>query len=136
MIWCVDPGAVETGVAGWDGNEHNAVWEQFANPLEVWYSLTELMRLSDTLLVEDYTHGGAFTVEAKRTIEVLGFIRLTAKYHGYTVVVRGKDRRLSGQGPAARVMGDSIAALKKDPKRKDAFSALSHCMTYYREVNG
>lgn len=134
MIWCVDPGAVETGVAGWDGSE--AIWEQHANPLEVWSALEELMHTDDTLLVEDYTHGGAFTVEAKRTLEVLGFIRLTAEYHGFTVVVRGKDRRLSGQGPAARLMGDSIAALKKDPRRKDAFSALSHCMTYYREVNG
>lgn len=134
MIWSVDPGAVETGVAGYDGQEH--LVEQFDSPLQVWSVLSELMHRDDTLLVEDYTHGGAFTIEAKRTIEVLGFIRLTAEYHGFNVVIRGKDRRLSGQGPAARLMGDSIATLKKDPRRKDAFSALAHCMTYYREVNG
>lgn len=134
MIWCVDPGAVETGIAGY--TDTDSYWAQFANPLEVWAYLDSTLSPKDTLLVEDYTHGGTFTVEAKRTIEVLGFIRLTAKYHGFTVVVRGKDRRLSGQGPAAKLMGDSIAVLKKDPRRKDAFSALSHCITYHREVNG
>lgn len=134
MIWCVDPGAVATGVAGYAGS--TAIWEQYKNPLDVWAGLHELMHYDDTLLVEDYTHGGAFTIEAKKTIEVLGFIRLTAEYHGFSVVVRGKDRRLSGQGPAARLMGDTIAVLKKDPERKDAFSALAHCVNYYREVNG
>lgn len=133
-IWCVDPGAVATGVAGHYGNSY--IWEQYKDPLQVWAGLHELMHPDDVLLVEDYTHGGAFTIEAKRTIEVLGFIRLTAEYHGFKVVIRGKDKRLSGQGPAAKIMGDSIATLKKDPRRKDAFSALSHCVTYDREVNG
>ena len=132
MIWCIDPGAVATGIANY--NQLYYSWEQFADPRELYqyfYSCATASR--DVLLVEDYSHGGAFTIEAKKTIEVLGFVYNAALMDEFNVIRVHKDKRLSGQGPAARLMGDTIATLKKDPVRKDAFSALSHCMVYYRE---
>jgi len=132
MVWCVDPGAVASGVANY--NYHYYAWEQFADPQELYQYLYSVASASrDTLLVEDYSHGGAFTLEAKKTIEIIGFVVNTALMDGFKVVRVHKDKRLSGQGPASRLMGDTIATLKTDPARKDAFSALSHCMVYYRE---
>lgn len=132
MVWCVDPGAVASGFANYNG--HYYAWKQFEDPRELYeefYATSSASR--DTLLVEDYSHGGAFTIEAKKTIEIIGFVCNLAMMDGYNVIRVHKDKRLSGQGPAARLMGDTIATLKKDPHRKDAFSALSHCMVYYRE---
>ena len=132
MVWCVDPGAVESGIANYNGHYYS--WEQYKDPEELYQYLFSCGSANrDTLLVEDFSHGGAFTLEAKKTIEIVGFIVHVAQMDGWKVVRVHKDKRLSGQGPAARLMGDTIATLKKDPKRKDAFSALAHCMVYYRE---
>ena len=132
MVWCIDPGAVASGIANY--NAHYRAWEQYEDPKELYqyfYSCATASR--DILLVEDFSHGGAFTIEAKKTIEVLGFVVNSALMDEFQVVRVHKDKRLSGQGPAARLMGDTIATLKKDPYRKDAFSALAHCMVYYRD---
>lgn len=132
MTFCVDPGAVASGLANL--NEHYHSWKQFTDPQELYqYFYSTSSNERDTLLVEDYSHGGAFTVEAKLTLEIVGFIYYSARMDGYKVLKVHKDKRLSGQGPAARLMGDTVATLKKDPKRKDAFSALAHCVVYNRE---
>lgn len=133
MTWCVDPGAVASGMANL--NKYYRSWEQFTDPealYEYFYNVSTANR--DTLLVEDFSHGGTFTLEAKQTIEVIGFIVHAATMDGYKVIRRHKDKRLSGQGPAAEMMGDTIARLKKDPEKKDAFSALAHCVVYNREM--
>lgn len=132
-IWAVDPGAVESGLAWFQKPEWFGL-AQFSDPVELYRVLTSTrLHPNDVILVEDYSHGGTFTKEAKATLEIVGFIRYTAVNDGYKVVVRHKDKRLSGQGEAAVMMGDSVKALKADPKRKDAFSALAHCITYARE---
>lgn len=132
MTWCVDPGAVASGIANL--NEYYRSWEQYTDPQELYqyfYSVSSADR--DTLLIEDYSHGGAFTAEAKATLEIVGFVYYSARMDGYKVLKVHKDKRLSGQGPAARMMGGTVTELKKDPTRKDAFSALAHCVVYNRE---
>jgi hypothetical protein len=140
-IWTFDPGAVATGLAfvHWYGQPVVNPSDQF------WWQNTDIENLYDdflheeptwwdVILVEDYSHGGAFTLEAKKTIEVVGFLVHQLSRDGYTVIRRHKDKRLSGQAEAARLMGSTVATLKKDPTRKDAFSALAHSLTYTREV--
>lgn len=133
MTWCVDPGAVASGLA--NANEFYWSWNQYTEPGELYqyfYSCSNASR--DTLLIEDYSHGGTFTAEAKATLEIVGFMYYSARMDGYKVHKVHKDKRLSGQGPAAVLMGGTVAELKKDPERKDAFSALSHCLVYNRKA--
>jgi hypothetical protein len=140
-IWTFDPGAVFTGLAylQWWGqpvfSSTDMCWWQNSDVEDLYDDfLREEPAWRDMVLVEDYSHGGAFTLEAKKTIEVVGFLVHQLSRDGYTVVRRHKDKRLSGQSEAARLMDGTVATLKKDPARKDAFSALSHCITYTREV--
>lgn len=140
-IWTFDPGAVFTGLAclQWYGqpvfSPADQWWEQNTDIEELYDDfLMQEPTWRDVILVEDYSHGGAFTLEAKKTIEVVGFLVHQLRRDGYTVIRRHKDKRLSGQSEAARLMDGTVTALKKDPARKDAFSALAHCITYTREV--
>lgn len=140
-IWTFDPGAVFTGLAfvRWYGqpvfSPTDMCWWQNSDPEDLYDDfLREEPTWRDVILVEDFSHGGAFTLEAKQTIEVVGFLVHQLSRDGYTVVRRHKDKRLSGQSEAARLMDGTVATLKKDPARKDAFSALAHSLTYTREV--
>lgn len=141
-IWAVDPGAVFSGVAFIKHHSDTFSWGQFSDPTELWYSIMEggdfhsgFQPWTDTLLIEDYTHGGAFTKEAKQTLEVFGYIKLRAQEEAWRKVeVRHKDKRLSAQREAAKLMESTVAELKDDPARKDAFSALAHCIAYRREM--
>lgn len=140
-IWAFDPGAVATGLAyvNWYGqpvfNPADMCWYQDTDVEELYEAfLGQEPKWRDVVLVEDYSHGGTFTLEAKKTLEVVGFLIHQLSRDGFTVVRRHKDRRLSGQSEAARLMDSTVGLLKKDPVRKDAFSALSHCLTYTREV--
>lgn len=134
MIWCFDPGAVFTGVAATLENGWVSHWGQFSDPIEALEYASEDLKWQDHILIEDYSHGGSFTKEAKQTLEVIGFLRYSLVREGHTVILRHKDKRLSGQSEAASMMDGTIADLKKDPARKDAFSALAHCITYAREL--
>lgn len=136
MIWTFDPGAVATGVACLDAFE-GARWWQFTDPRDAFRTLSYYgNRYVDIVLIEDYSHGGTFTIEAKDTLKTIGYLEYASRDARFNnVILRHKDKRLSGQGPAARLMGDTIPALKKDPKRKDAFSAVAHCVVYKRETD-
>lgn len=148
QIWAFDPGAVFTGLAGvfygpdygvadlLPDPEQDSTWLQYSDVGELYNKFhTGFTRYkNDVVLVEDYSHGGAFTLEAKQTLEVVGFLTRQLPRDGYTVIRRHKDKRLSGQSEAARLMQGTVTELKKDPARKDAFSALAHCITYYREL--
>lgn len=147
-LWAFDPGAVFTGLAGLfyepvgtvsdleEGFGKDSTWAQFSDAVELYDHFHNHFTHynNDVVIVEDYTHGGAFTIEAKQTVEIVGFLTRQLPRDGYKVVRRGKDKRLSGQGEAARLMGGTVAGLKKDPARKDAFSALAHCITFHREL--
>lgn len=137
-IWAFDPGAVNTGYASLRTHEdpHTPVWTagQSDGVLGVVDQLRDPSLRPDVVLIEDYSHGGAFTKEAKQTLKVLGALEYIFKLNGYRVQLVHKDRRLSGQGPAAKLMGGTVSDLKKDPLRKDAFSALAHCVVYEREL--
>lgn len=140
-IWVWDPGAVQTGLAylswynqptfhsedmfWWQNSDIEELYDDFLYQEPTW---------RDRFLVEDFSHGGAFTLEAKQTIEIVGFLTRQLSRDGYKVVRRHKDKRLSGQSEAAKLMGGTVTELKKDPAKKDAFSALAHCITYSREV--
>lgn len=147
QIWAFDPGAVFTGLASVfyerldtveDLRPHkdDFTWLQYSSVEELYdHFTTKFTRYKNTVvLVEDYTHGGTFTKEAKQTLKVVGFLETQLRRDGYDVVMRHKDQRLSGQSDAARLMEGSVTALKKDPARKDGFSALAHCITYHREM--
>lgn len=132
--WAIDPGAVASGLAWIDGA---SCWDalQFDDPVELYQHLTNSLLPQDVVLIEDYSHGGTFTAEAKATLKIVGFMEY-ALTEGQIVspVLRHKDKRLPGQRDAAQLMGKSVADLKKDPHRKDAFSALAHCIMYRYEM--
>lgn len=134
-VWALDPGAVATGVA-WMSLEGNVAWGafQFDNPLKARKTCNPAE--DDIVLVEDYSHGGTFTKEAKQTLEVVGYLRYSLEARDIETIVRHKDKRLSGQSEAAKLMNSTTAVLKKHPDHKDAFSALAHCVTFRREYNG
>jgi len=145
QIWAFDPGSNFTGLAGIfyehlgtvsDMAPEDIEWLQFSDAVELYDEFHNgYTRVKNTVvLVEDYTHGGAFTKEAKQTLEIVGFLTRQLPRDGYKVVRRNKDQRLSGQSEAARLMGGTVADLKKDPIKKDAFSALAHTITYHREM--
>lgn len=138
-IWAFDPGAVATGVA-WVYAQDFDNWhaQQFANPVDAWEELVEYGGKDDIVLIEDYRTAATLTKEAKKTIEIVGFLKYSAQYGwGWgpnSAVMRVEQHRLSGQREAAELMGGTIDELKSDPSRKDAFSALSHCVVYRRTV--
>jgi hypothetical protein len=147
QIWAFDPGSSFTGLAGVFFDPFYGVEDIEADPATegVWLQEMDVRLLYDrfqgftkykntVVLVEDYSHGGSFTLEAKRTLKVVGFLENQLRRDDYELVLRHKDKRLSGQGEAARIMNGTVADLKKDPRQKDGFSALSHCITYYREM--
>lgn len=145
QIWAFDPGSNFTGLAGIfyerlggvpDLLPEDGTWAQFSDPVELYdHFRTGFTHYKNSVvLVEDYTHGGAFTKEAKETIKVVGFLVNQLRRDDYEVVLRTKDQRLSGQSEAARLMEGTVAALKKDEARKDAFSALAHTVTYHRHL--
>lgn len=134
----VDPGAVATGVAVYDKGLYQVV-KQFNDPMVAWSAVEqEFDHDGDvTFLIEDYRTASHLTKEAKATIGLVRFFELAAKYYysyNVTVVMRVEQHRLSGQREAAELMGGTIDELKRDPNRKDAFSALAHCCTYLRTV--
>jgi hypothetical protein len=140
-VWAFDPGSSFTGLAGliYDGWPHvpeDTTWAQYSDPVDLYnhyhHDFTHMR--NEKVLVEDFSHGGAFTLEAKQTIEIVGFLTRQLYRDGYKVERRHKDKRLSGQSEAAKLMGGTVAELKKDPAKKDAFSALAHCITYAREA--
>lgn len=141
-IFAFDPGAKETGLAAlssWRGqskiSDNEVYLWQHQDPTVLYDEMMDWEPTrDDRVLVEDYSHGGAFTAEAKRTLEVVGFLTSQAARDGLTVIRRHKDKRLSGQAEAALLMGDTVASLKKNPELKDMFSALAHVITYTREV--
>lgn len=143
-IYAFDPGARFTGLAGIfyepyggvaDIGPEDIIWLQYSDEVELYDEFRQYTHYKNSVvIVEDYTHGGAFTAEAKQTLEIVGFLTRQLARDGYKVVRRGKDQRLSGQSEAARLMGGTVAELKKDPARKDAFSALAHTITYHREL--
>lgn len=140
-VWAFDPGSSFSGLAGlyYDGKPYepgDSTWAQYSDPVELYNHFHQDFDhyRDDRILVEDFSHGGAFTLEAKQTVEIVGFLARQLYRDGYKVERRHKDKRLSGQSEAAKLMGGTVAALKKDPAKKDAFSALAHCITYAREA--
>lgn len=142
-IWAFDPGAVATGLAWLDKDEDMWAAAQFANPQDAYRIFDREYAFDDVVLIEDYSHGGAFTREAKETVEIVGFLKHALGYvnsqtfsNDIPVFIRHKDKRLSGQAEAAALMGGTTVDLKKDPENKDAFSALAHACVFRRELNG
>lgn len=128
-VWAIDPGAVATGVAYMHLDLYSWACWQHVDPRAVMNKVVPDLSFRDYLLVEDYSHGGAFTKEAKQTIEIIGYFKYTIP----NVVLVHKDKRLSGQAEAARMMESTIPELKRAPSYKDAFSALSHCVVWRRD---
>lgn len=139
-IFAFDPGAVATGVA-WV-YQYADSWgaRQFSSPVDAWEFLEENSAGSDDIvLVEMYRSGGHLTKEAMATIEIVGFLKYATELGwgwgpGPKAIMRVEQHRLSGQREAAQLMGGTIDELKTDPERKDAFSALAHCITYKRTL--
>lgn len=140
-IWAFDPGAVATGLAWLDRDTDEWAAKQFANPQDAYRIFDQEYAFEDVVLIEDYSHGGAFTREAKETVEIVGFLKHALGYVNgrelfttIPVFIRHKDKRLSGQAEAAALMGGTTVDLKKDPENKDAFSALAHACVFRREL--
>jgi hypothetical protein len=126
IIWC-DPGAKFTGVAKLcDDGSFNA--RQFADPVKVYDWINIHVRNGDTFGVEDYTHGGIFTKEAKQTLMVVGFLKYNWEYdYRKPAKVVNKDRRLPWVEEATQMVKYRYPDLSW-PETKDAVSALAHCL--------
>ena len=136
-IFSFDPGSVASGVAWLDTD---GTWDakQFADPVEAWHVIEEEGGQEDIGLVEMYRSGSHLTKDALATIEIVGYFKYAARYGwGWgpnQAIMRVEQHRLSGQREAAELMGGTIDELVIDKKRKDAFSALAHCITYSRTL--
>ncbi len=141
-IYSFDPGSSATGLAALDTWTNDFAAKQFENPMDAWAAFEQAMKTrraegSDILLIENYSSGGHLTKEARKTIGVVDFLYYASSYYWYEYVdvqMRVPQARLSGQREAAEFMGSTIELLKVDPKRKDAFSALSHACAYRRAL--
>ena len=137
-IFAFDPGSNYTGVAT-IYDDGDVWWGQHSDPLECWEQLLEHGQKDDIVLIEGYRSGGHLTKEAKATIEVVGGLKMMARYGwGWgpgSYVLRVEQHRLSGRREAAEMMGGTIEELESDVNRKDAFSALAHCIVYRRTLS-
>ena len=137
-IIAVDPGAVASGVACIYSHTESWFADQYTDPLKAWEVIEDAMDDAHecVFLVEDFQTSAQLTREGRTTIGYVGFFELAARvYHSHhTILVKSPQHRLSGQREAAQLMGGTIEELKRDPSRKDAFSALSHCCVYRRTV--
>jgi hypothetical protein len=134
-VFAVDPGAVYTGVAMiWEDGSYGA--KQFFDPVEAFEWLTGYYYNGDVVLIEDYTHGGIFTKEAKETLRVQGLFEYGIRWKlGVTPIIRNKSQRLSGVSEATEKVQDANPDLTL-PMTKDAISALAHIITYKRSGYG
>lgn len=137
-IYAFDPGSNATGVACYT-NDGNWLANQFADPVRAWTFFENHWMDSwdntyeDVALVEDYRSGGHMTSQAKATIEVVGFLKLSLRAAGYPFHMRVEQHRLSGNTKADELL---VARGIKNPESnnwKDARSALAHCITYHRQ---
>ncbi len=135
-IWGFDPGSNATGVAFTEGDMWYA--DQFVDPLDAWRVLEDEGGREDIVLIEGYRTASSLTKEAKATIEIVGGLKMLARYGwGWgpgTYVERVEQHRLSGRREAAQLMGGTIEELESDKDRKDAFSALAHCIVFRRTL--
>ncbi len=137
-IFAFDPGSNATGVAWLDTVTDEFYANQFKHPLDAWRVLEDEGYKDDVVLIEGYRTASSLTKEAKATIEIVGGLKMLATYGwGWgpgTYVERVEQHRLSGRREAAQLMGGTIEELESDKDRKDAFSALAHCIVYRRTL--
>ena len=135
-IWAFDPGSRATGVAVVH-SENPEFWEaeQFADPKDAFFYMDSRSAVGDRFIVEMYRSAGYLNQHAKNTIEVIGWLKNAIEYfYEQTPLMVPEQKRLAGRREAAELMGMSIAEMEQDIHRKDAFSALSHCCSYRREL--
>lgn len=137
-IWTFDPGSVATGIA-WVKTDAPH-WDAFQmdDVVDIHYTLHDYVHgIPSVFLIEMYRSAGHLNEHAKRTIEVIGALKLSVQViTGYKPLMVAEQARLNGQREAAELMKDDIDVLRKDPLRKDAFSALAHACAYRRRING
>lgn len=136
-IWAFDPGSVATGIA-WV-YQHAESFEAFQmdSDTDIWEAIHNVDHgRDDIFLIEMYRTAGHLTKHAQNTIEMIGSLKTTIRLLLVEPLLVTEQARLSGQREAAELMEDDMDILRKDPLRKDAFSALSHCCAYRRRLNG
>jgi hypothetical protein len=136
FIWAFDPGSKGNGVAcvATDNLEYVLV-DQFPDVQDAWHFYDTHALTTDTVLIEMYRSSGHLTKHAQATIEAVGFLKNAYAYYlGREPVMVAEQARLSGQREAAELMGDNIDTLRRDPFRKDGFSALAHACAYRRRI--
>lgn len=137
-IYAFDPGSVATGVACYT-NDTTWLARQFTDPTHAWEFFENDWMHSwdntheDVALVEDYRSGGHITAHAKRTIEVVGYLRLSLEASGYPYHMRVEQHRLSGNTKADELLRGRGINNPESPNWKDARSALAHCITWHRQ---
>jgi hypothetical protein len=135
-IWAVDPGSRATGVAVVH-SENPEFWEaeQFADPKDAFFYIDARTSMTDVFIIEMYRSAGYLTNHGQRTIEAIGWLKNAIEYfYDKPPIMVPEQARLAGRREAAELMGMSIAEMEQNPQRKDAFSALSHCCSYRREL--
>jgi hypothetical protein len=103
---------------------------------DIWDTLIDVEVASgDVSIIEMYRSAGYLNKHAQNTTEAIGALKFMCKSIWIAEpLMRPEQARLAGQREAAAMMGLSVTELRQDPFRKDAFSALSHCCSYRREL--
>lgn len=136
FIWVFDPGSKGNGVACVHTTDLKCfLVEQYPGVQEAWHFFDTHVLSTDTVLIEMYRSAGHLNKHAQATIEALGFLKNAVAYYlGREPVMVAEQARLSGQREAAELMGGDVDTLRKDPFRKDGFSALAHACAYRRRI--
>lgn len=131
IIW-IDPGHNFTGIARLDDDGYGFEAHQFEDPVEGYDWLTGKHQCADYVGIEDFTHGGAFTREAKTTLMVLGFFQHAYRYdYNKPMAVHSKSTRLAFVSYADRMISrkyKDLITVGGWVAVKDASAALAHCL--------
>lgn len=128
-ILACDPGYNFTGVAVLVPD--SGFWDaaQYEDPLEAYEWLSEYRQHTSTVILEDYTHGGVFTKEAKETLRVVGYIDYSFQYdYGIQPKIVNKNRRLPWVTEAREMIVREYGGSGTEKEVKDAIAALAHAL--------
>jgi len=118
----VDPGSVFTGAAVHQ-NGSFTFWAESDDPIVIWKLIRAVRRNNPgvplVVILEDFLGSGPRNKHAKRTIEVIGYIRYTCIAHGIGVELVPQQYRKSN------VMNVPTAIEGKDEK-----AAAAHVLSY------
>jgi hypothetical protein len=114
----VDPGYNYSGLAILSGNGQPMHHAEYANPVELWRTLSTFAAFDEHwIAIEDFIGSGTLNKERKQTIEVLGYVRYRCAEFRYQFEIVVNQVRLAYVSLVPRVVTG-----------KDEISAYAHAL--------